>query len=239
MTIIFCLIVAGAFFIQSLIGFGGGLIAVPLLSLFMPVKDVVTTLILFQISMGLLVFKTHRDTNWSDVRKLIPAVVIGVMLGLASLHYIPANPMRLVLAGFIILYLLKTHTSFNLIKKLVDLGGVNLSGLLGGLMNAMIGGGAPAFVVYLKDRASNTAEFRANITAILFITNIPRVIGSVGTNMVNYDLTVLALTAYPGFLLALFLGQKFHGKIPKEVFSNFVTGILILSAVSLILKVFL
>lgn len=239
MTLLFCLIVAFSFFAQSLLGFGGGLISIPLLSLFMPVQDVVSVMIIFQLSMGWLLFKTWHQTSWAHIRAMVPAMLVGVVLGIAMLKTIPGDVMRLILAGYIILHLLRTHTAFDPLKLAIEKGGVHLSGFLGGMINAMIGGGGPAFILYLKDKAAGSAEFRANVMAILFLSNIPRVIGSLGTGMLDKNLLILGALAYPGFMVALFLGQKLHDRIPQKIFFRAVELILVVSAVMLIVKVML
>lgn len=239
MIILFTLVISIAFFTMSLVGFGGGLIAVPLLSLFWPVQDVVAAVMIFQIAMGLLIFKTWRQTNWRDIRDMIPGTVVGAFLGVLALKYIPADGMRLILASYIIIHLMRSHTKYDLIGKAVEKGGAMLSGFLGGMFNAMIGGGAPAFVVYLKERAKETVHFRADVTAILFIANIPRIIGTVATGLVNTKMLTMVLYAFPCFLLALYLGQKLHDKVPQKHFFKAVDVILVCTALSLILKALL
>lgn len=54
-TIAATIIIALAFFGESIFGFGGGLIAIPLLSLLIGVKDAVTLVLIFQLLMGLMI----------------------------------------------------------------------------------------------------------------------------------------------------------------------------------------
>ena len=237
--ILFALVIAFSFFAQSLMGFGGGLLSIPLLSLFMPVQDAVTIVILYQFSMGMLIFKTHKQTGWQHIRRLIPAMVVGVILGLVFLKYVPGDAVRLLLAAYIALHLLRTHTNIDPLKTIIERGGAWLSGLLGGVIQGTIGGGGPAFILYLKDKAKNSAEFRANVLAILFLSNIPRIAGSFAADFVTKDLILLGLIAYPGFLLSLFLGQKLHDKIPQKTFFNIAEAVLAFAAMSLIVKVIL
>ena len=239
MTLLSIVIIAFAFFAQSLLGFGGGLISIPLLSLFMPVQDVVTMVSIFQISMGWLLVKIHKDVSWLHIKRMIPATIIGVALGIFLLNYLSADVMRIVLATYIILHLLRTHTKIDPLGRVIKAGGVHLASGLGGTINAMIGGGGPAFILYLKDKAKNTSEFRANITAILFLSNIPRLVGTLGTEMMTWQIFMMAVMAYPGFLLALVLGQKLHSKVPQKRFFTAIEVLLACSALFLILKVVL
>ncbi len=123
MSILFIAIIAFAFFTQSLIGFGGGLICIPLLSLFMPVQDVVSMVMVYQFSMGLLIFKIHHHIKWQYLLKMLPATVIGAICGVFLLNYIHGDVMRGILAGYIILHLLRKHTSFDPLGWLIHRGG--------------------------------------------------------------------------------------------------------------------
>lgn len=237
--LLFCLVVAFAFFAQSLMGFGGGLIAIPLLGLVMPLQEVVTVIILYQFSMGLLLFKIYKQVSWREIWRMTPAMVIGTVLGLLVLKYVPGDAIRIFLALYIILHLLRTHTAFDPLKKILEWGGTHLAGFLGGGIQGTLGTGGPAFILYLKDIAKNSGEFRANVTAIMFLSHIPRIIGSSEFGWITPDLMKLGLIAYPGFLAALALGQMLHDKIPQKIFFMIVEAILVFSVLSLVLKVVL
>lgn len=237
MILIFALIIACAFFTQSLIGFGSGLIAVPMLSLFMPVQDAVTIIAILQLSMGLLIYYNKHNIIWPHVVSLIPGMVIGVVIGIFALKHIDGNTMRLVLAGYIVLHLLRTHAGFDPFKKAMEISGAHIAGGIGGMLNAMTGGGGPAFIPYLRSKMPTQSQFRANINTILVISNIPRVIGAYGTGMMNADTIMWTLYGIPSFLIALFFGQKLHDKIPPKVFFIIIDAVLICTIAALLLKV--
>jgi len=187
--------------------------------------------------MGFLIFHTSEQTSWVLIRRLVPAMLIGVVFGMAFLKYVPGDALRLLLVAYIVLHLLRSHTKFDPLKTIIERGGAWLSGLLGGVMQGTLGGGGPAFVLYLKDKAENSGEFRANVVAILFLSNIPRVIGSFAAELITKDLIVMGLIACPGFLVALYIGQKLHDKVPQKLFFRIADGILVCTAISLIGKI--
>lgn len=226
-----------SFFAQSLLGFGGGLICIPILSLFMPVQNAVSMVMIYQFSMGLLIIKTYKQTQWAYLFKMVPAMLCGVIIGVALLKYLEGDVMRALLAGYIILHLARKHTKFDPMGKLIKWGDAHLAGLLGGTLNAMIGGGGPAFILYLKEKIPNSSEFRASIIAMLMLSNIPRAIGVVGTGMFTNEILINGLYAFPGFLCALLLGQKLHDRISQEKFFIAVECLLGLSAFLLIFKI--
>ncbi|MGH1403842.1 MAG: sulfite exporter TauE/SafE family protein [Alphaproteobacteria bacterium] len=238
MTLFFIsLIVAFSFFTQSLLGFGGGLICIPILSLFMPVQDAVSMVMIYQFSMGLLIVKTYKDTQWSHIFKMLPATIIGAICGVLLLNILHGDIIRALLAAYIILHLARKHTSFDPLGKVIRWGDAHLAGALGGTLNAMIGGGGPAFILYLKEKIPSATQFRATIIAMLMISNIPRSIGTISTGLLTTDLFITGMYAFPGFLLALYLGQKLHGKIPQAKFFIAVECLLAISASLLLVKI--
>lgn len=237
MSVLFVCIIAFAFFTQSLLGFGGGLICIPLLSLFMPVQDVVSMVMVYQFSMGLLIFKVHQHIKWQYLLKMLPSTVIGAICGILMLNYIHGDILRGFLAGYIILHLLRKHSSFDPLGWMIHKGDAHLAGFIGGTLNAMMGGGGPAFILYLKEKLADPKEFRAGIIMMLMMSNVPRAIGTIGTGLLTRDLFIQALYAYPIFLLALFLGQFLHDKVPQKRFFMAVECLLALSAALLIVKI--
>ncbi len=234
-----CLVIAFSFFAQSLLGFGGGLICIPILSLFMPVQDAVSMAMIYQFSMGLLIIKTYKDTQWNHIFKMLPSTLIGAICGVLLLNILHGDIIRAFLATYIILHLARKHTSFDPLGRLIRWGDAHLAGALGGTLNAMIGGGGPAFILYLKEKIPTASHFRASIIAMLMLSNIPRSIGTISTGLLTTDLMIYGLYAYPGFLIALYLGQRLHGKIPQAKFFIAVECLLALSAILLTAKIIL
>ncbi len=193
----------------------------------------------YQFSMGLLIFKTYRDIQWRPIVNMMPSMFIGVVIGIVFLNTLNGDIMRGLLAGYIILHLLRKYSSFDPMGRLIKWGDAHFAGFIGGILNALMGGGGPAFILYLRDHIHESALFRASIIATLMVSNIPRSIGTLGTGLMSFDLFMTSLYAYPAFLIALYLGQTLHGKIPQERFFKAVEVLLGVSAVLLIGKIVL
>ncbi len=239
MIALITIIIAFAFFAQSLLGFGGGLICIPLLSLFMPVQDVVAMVMIYQFSMGLLIIPVYKQICWPPILKMIPLMIVGASVGIALLTYLDADIMRGILAAYISLHLARKHTKFDPLGKIIKWGDAYLAGFLGGMLNAMIGGGGPAFILYLKEKVVNSSEFRVSIITILMLSNIPRAIGTIGSGLLTTDLFIMGMYAYPAFLLSQYAGHKLHGKIPQDKFFIAVEVLLAVSAILLVIKIIL
>jgi len=88
-------------------GFGGGLVAIPLLSLIYPVKEAVTLYLFFQLIEIVLIFKIRKEVDWMSASKLFVPAFIFAVVGSYSLSYFSESILRLILGAIILLYLLK------------------------------------------------------------------------------------------------------------------------------------
>ena len=237
MTILFALIIAFAFFVQGIIGFGAGLIAIPLLSRLLPVQDAVTVLILFQFLMGGLIFVTYKDAAWPLIKSLIWPITIGLIIGFTILKYVPGDIIRAILAVYILVHLLRTHTRFDPFKEAIERGGAKLAGALGGVLQGSIGGGGPPFALLFKEHTQSPSALRASIIAVFFFMNIPRLGAAFISGMMTSDILWMGATALPGFLFAMILGQYLHNKVPQKIFMGAVDVILLFAVISLTGKI--
>src|SRR5258708_33640020 len=69
------IIIAIAFFGESIFGFGGGLISIPLLSLLIGVKGAVTLVLIFQLLTGLLIWKSYKHIDWKSAKPMTLSIV--------------------------------------------------------------------------------------------------------------------------------------------------------------------
>jgi len=88
-----------AYVIRGITGFGSGLISVPLLALFLPLKFVVPLVLLLDFTASIVIggFNFKR-VKWGEIGMLIPFGLIGVILGTNLLVNLPPEPMLIALA---------------------------------------------------------------------------------------------------------------------------------------------
>ncbi len=229
-------IITLAFLGEAMFGFAGGLIAVPLVSLLLGVKEAVTLVLIFQVLMGFLLIRSYRDIAWKAVGLLGVGLIIGSVIGAVSLVLVKESILRLILAAFIFLFLVKTFFFNDLSFK--KGGGVlgSIAGALGGLFHGMIGTGGPPFVMFLSEIKMEKAAFRATLILLLFACNVLRVIvyGSMG--LFTEPILEASLPALPFFGVALVAGHRIHHLISEKVYRYSVYTLLFVAAVSLTLK---
>jgi uncharacterized membrane protein YfcA len=150
-----------------------------------------------------------------------------------------ANEMflRLFLASFIIIYLVKSlffdQVSFPSLNRA---GGGLVLGLAAGLLQGLIGSGGPPMVIYLRETVRDKATMRAGLLFLLFISNCLRLPLSISTDLFNSVVLKISIAAIPCFVLAVFLGHKWHHKMSEKHYQLAIHLVLTMSAISLILK---
>ena len=233
-------VLVGAFLGEAMFGFGGGLLAVPLVSLLIGVREAVMLVLVFQVLMGMLLFRNYRDIAWKPVQLVSVGLLAGAALGTMSLVMVPEWILRLILAVFIILFLMREM----FFKEVSLVQGHPLwlgsgAGMLGGWLHGIIGTGGPPFVMFLSELKIEKTAFRATMILLLFFCNIVRVGSAWYADMFAAPLIMMSLPALPLFGVALVGGQRLHHLISEKTYRICVYSLLVVAAVSLLLKGFL
>jgi uncharacterized membrane protein YfcA len=222
-----------AFVGEALFGFGGGIVAVPLLSFTLEVRDAVLLTSLFQFLIGALVFRNLASIPWKLVVPVMIGMGFGVQLGMSMLGVLESETLRLILALFILAFLARSIWFADIsVRSPSTILGIG-SGILSGFFQGCIGVGGPNLVIYLRSIATDKAAFRAAMIFLLSAVNLLRVVQGGTTGMFSPQVLRLALIALPFFLVGITVGQRFHHTIPEKIYSRVVHLLLVASAISL------
>ena len=147
---IFC-----GFFVQTLIGFAGSLVALPILLLGIKLPDAIAYISIFYLfSSGYLVFKEWKNIDKNVILKLAWTSVIGVILGIVVLTYTKPVILQKALGVFIILYVAYLVLGKKELKLNEKTG--LLFGTLGGFFSGVFPTGGP--ICYGRKKHSDRCE---------------------------------------------------------------------------------
>jgi len=232
-------ILLAAYFVRGITGFGSGLIAVPLLALFLPLQFVVPLVLLLDFSASLVLGGVHfRHVQWDEVRLLMPLSLVGVALGTRLLVDLPQAPMLFVLALFVFAFAVRSLLNLHGDKP-VSRGWAAPASFVGGTVGGLFGTGGPPYVIYLTHRIHDKGQLRATLSALFFIEGLTRIVSFsiVGLLLTREVWTAFALTL-PLALGALYLGGRAHAGFSRERMTRLVGALLLVSSVSLAMKAF-
>ena len=229
------------FTLRGSLGFGGS-IGMPLFALILPVKTIAPAWSLIGILSSAAILGHERTlVSREAFVRFLPGCAIGVACGLFLFKSFDAASLARLLGIFVILY---GGWSFWRLKHPIGAGrllppgllrgaGSFLSGAVGTLFGAMA---SIFFAMYLDGWGATKGQFRATLSAMLFVLSIGRTIAYAAAGELNLDALILCGAALPFMGAGLLVGDKLHTGLSERTFQYLVAGALVMCGVPLLLK---
>ena len=230
-------IILFAFFIRSLTGFGGALIAVPLLALKLDLRYIVPMETLLEVGLSIILLPTiWRYISWRLVAILAIGTVVGSVAGTWLLSSL-ANPwLAKVLGVAVLLYGLSLWLPRrNVTENDPHVGWGLLAGSAGGILGGLFGTSGPPYVIYLGSSLVNKNAIRGSLIGLFTLDYGLRAGLFTASGLMTSDVWIGALILTPAMAIGLFLGHKAQIRIDETQFQRILSGILCLSGLLLIL----
>lgn len=229
-----------AYVIFGMVGFGTALIASPVLLFFLPLSSIIPLLALLDMFAAISnVTKDGKKADYSELKALIPLMFIGSFIGFLVLMKVDPIHALLAFGVFTLLYAIyslsgfKPHKNFN--KKYVI-----PFGLGGGFLGAMFGSGGFLYAIYLDGRIETPEKIRVTQTTLIGCSTLVRVIlFSIAGVYFSSNILALAIIFIPSMLIGTFVGKRITLKLSKPQFMKIINIVILLSAISIIIKYFL
>lgn len=219
---------AGAF-LQGITGFGSGLVAVPLLSLIIPLTLLTPMLSLINVALALYLAWLLRHylvlRRWSS---LFAAGVVGTLLGNYALNHVPLATLQFGMAVFVICagLLFWFGVQLKVPAHHPQQSGV---GLLSGFANGALTLGGPPVVLFLTANRLARSEFRATLAVFFLALGMTNVLSfALQGRYQQIDLFAL-LVLVSGALVGAYGGHRLSGKLSEKGFRR-LTLLLVMGA---------
>jgi len=223
------------FFIQTLIGFAGALIALPILLLVLGLQDAIAYISIFYFfSSVYLIAQEWKLIDKKIILKLAFATILGVGLGIWVLAHGKPLFLKKALGVFILLYVSYTIYAKDKVFKQSKL--TFLFGLAGGFFSGLFSTGGPLYVIIVKDSSVTMQSFRATMFGILGLITAVRIPTLYSAGILNVEQLGYSLYIMPFFILAIYLGKKAYAKLNEVVLKQGVLALLFLSGIMLVFK---
>ena len=194
-----------ASFTQVLAGFGFALLAMPIMTIALPVdRSLVIVTLLSSVTTIVQAFLLRRHTDRVLTRRLVLASFAGMPLGLVVLNVVDDRPLRIALGVSVLVAtaMLARQVSLAHVGPGLDLG----AGFLSGVLNTSLGTNGPPIVFDLQSRGLDPDRFRATIQTVFAAGNLLAVPLFVANGKVTSDGLTGAAIAVPAWLAGLALG---------------------------------
>jgi uncharacterized membrane protein YfcA len=230
-------ILLAAYFIRGITGFGSGLIAVPLLALFLPLQFVVPLILLLDFTASIIIGGlTLRRVQWGEVGVLIPFGLVGVAIGTSLLVNLPKTPMLVTLAVFVLVFALRSLMNLQGSKPISRWWAIPAS-LTGGTVGGLFGTGGPPYIIYLAHRVPHKSDLRATLSVLFFTEGLARIVSFLLAGLLmTAEVWFAYFAALPVVLAALYAGGHVHVGLSQDRMTRLVGLLLLVSGLSLLTK---
>jgi hypothetical protein len=229
-------ILALAYLVRGVAGFGSGLIAVPMLSLMLPLSLVVPLMVLLDYMASLSHGLSNRsEIRWKEILPLIPFSILGVLIALFFMSRSDAMLLTRALGVFVILFALFTLSGYTPKSGAAKAWGI-FAGFSGGLIGTLFGTGGPFYVTYFKARGLHKAAFRTTLAVTFMLDGAGRLVGFTSSGYFNGENLKLLVMAFPIMAIFLYIGGHIHTKLTQKQFEQAISVLLMVSGVVLLVK---
>lgn len=212
-------------------GFGFSLLAITSLSLVMAPRDFIPAIFMLEIAASLHMLPgIWRDIHWRSLAPLIAGMTLGTPIGVWFLANIPAAPMQIALAVFVLAVTAVLWSGFGL-TRVPGLAASAGAGGASGILNGAFGiGGPPVIVFYLASPAGH-AVGRASIVAYFLVSDLIGLTFQSREGLITPAAAKLALLFLPALGVGIWLGARSFRSADPKIFRRIVLLLLALLAV--------
>jgi len=238
-TVVYVLLICFvATLFRSTFGFGESLIAVPLLTLFLPIEVSVPLSVLMSIVVAFtVVVQDHRQIHFNSAKWLIIFAALGIPIGVLILFYGNDFYIKIGLGVIIILYsVYSMMNSDKFVLKRDSKLWLFVCGFLSGVFGGAYGVNGPPLVVYGNMRRWDAQYFRATLQAYFLPAGLISIVAYAFEGLINRDVLWYFGISLPALFPAIFLGRYLNKKIRGNSFYKYVYMGLILIGIILIVN---
>ncbi len=229
-----------AYIIFGITGFGTALIASPLLAFFIPVDKIVPLLALLDCSAAITnVARDRKQANMGEIKRLVPLMILGSLLGAGILLYTNPDKLLIYLAIFVILYALYSLSGFKPVAEYSAKASVPF-GFIGGIFSALFGSGGFIYAIYLSGRIPDKNGIRVTQSTLIGLSTFTRiVIFFIAGAYTDWLFLSMALVLFPAMIIGVFIGRRITLALSRESFLKIINIIILISGLALLSRTFL
>lgn len=209
-------------------GFGGGIVivAVPLMALVVSPITAAAILLPILCVMDLMALWVFRGRwIWRELTLLLPASILGILLGALLFEYMNAHLIRLTLGTISLLYTIQywwhqIRQSAAPQKVLGPVAGIT-AGTAAGFTSFVAHAGAPPLSFYLLRRGMDRTSFVATATVFFWVVNYTKLIPYAWLGLLDTSNLITSLVLCPLAPIGIALGKWLHDRVSDSFFFNF------------------
>lgn len=220
-------------------GFGGGIgiLAVPLMSLSIPPAQAAAILLPLLVVMDFFNVLHYRNKfDRTNLTILLPAAVIGIVLGTFTFRYLSEAHIRILVGILSVLFVL----NFFLVKRNQgrkanpDIVKGGFWGILSGFTSFGVHAGGPPANFYLLPQRMDKTIFVGTTVVFFTIVNLIKLVPYYYLGQLNGENLLLSLIFAPLAPLGVWIGLKLHDRVNQILFYNLAYLFLLITGTKLL-----
>ena len=228
--VLITIVTLGASYIQSVTGFGFGIIAMIFLpSLLLYTEANVLSSILSTVTSALVVIAMHRKTSWKN---LIFPLLGSTVANYLAITFVKSakNELLTLLLGFALFALSIYFFFFSNKIKIKPTWYIGLIvGSISGVMSGLFSIGGPPVVIYYMQSEDNTDRYLATISAYFVFSGLISISMKVAAGFVTQNVLLGLALGFLGMLAGSFLGKRTRDKANPKMIKKAVYGVMAIS----------
>lgn len=231
---IFCSVLCFSHLVMGITGFGAIVLALPVLTLFFPVKILIPALVVVNLLQAVWFAVTQRKhIHIGHARSIIILALIGIPIGYALFRYLPSDQLKIGL-GIFVSVVAAWNLSGVTLKRQVPLPFYHGLNFIGGIMQGALACGGPFLVIYAARMLEDKSAFRSTLSLVWTTTNTLLCITYAATGSFSREMIPVIGLAFPCVVFGTVLGTVLHERIPEKPFRVLVFSTLFISGLVLL-----
>lgn len=216
---------------------GMGMITLPILMIAVAGKEALGVIIVMYVITDVMAVLTYRkNINKQIIAQVMPAALVGILLGIFVLKGIDNKTFVLVLFGLTVVMLI---VSLVLDKYPIDVSRYPIIaytiGLLSGAISMIGNAGGSIFSIYMLAVGNTSKESYIGTRAwVLLLMSACKAVGLISIGLLNWQTLELGLYTLPGLLLGSLLGYTLLKKININILKNLIRILIAIAACRLL-----
>lgn len=196
---------------------GAGVMAVPLLTLIMPVQQAAALMLPLLLVMDVKTVRLYRHAlNFGEIKVISLAAFLGIALAGSAMATLSSEILQLILAVFCILFA-SWHKLLPLLGRLP--GSAYLWGTLSGISSTLLHAGGPPISIYFLSQGVSKTTWLAQAAMFFALMNFVKLIPYSLNHVWQKELLLLDLILIPVALLGVYLGHKIQSFLSEANFT--------------------
>ena len=214
------LVVIFSGFLRGFIGFGSGLLMIPILSYFYsPVFAMVFNIVIEIPATIYLTFVGIKKSNLREITPMMFTMMLTIPFGTIFLVLVDEQIIRTLMSLLLIFFVILIATGWR-IKSTITKYVLVLGGAISGLMQGATGMGGPPYVTVLLSKNDSDDVARANILVITSGLVISAIISLYYFGLFTKDILLTGAISAPIYVFATYIGTKFFNYSGNKYFRN-------------------